>query len=96
MLESKGGKTVRADYAMVEQTEPTRCRWRRKPVGTPVERLINRAEVTVDLAVERSGSTKVTLTLRQAPGAGRLGANRRPGRAELDEALAELGRIHGC
>ncbi len=101
VLADRGGHPVRADYAVVEQTEPERCRWRRKPDGTPLERLLRRAEVTVELSpATQTGAgggaaTRVTLTLRQAAGFARVGNQRRTGRAELDQALAELGRIHG-
>jgi hypothetical protein len=99
VLESRKGKTVRADFAVVEQTSPERCRWRRKPDGTPFERMRRRAEVTIELRSEalaglEGAATRVTLTLRRAAGAQRLGTLRRAGRAELDQALAELGRIH--
>jgi uncharacterized protein YndB with AHSA1/START domain len=99
VLESKKGKTVRADFAVVEQTSPERCRWRRKPDGTLFERLLRRAEVTIEVRSEALAGldgavTRVTLTLRRAVGAHRPGTLRRAGRAELDQALAELGRIH--
>jgi hypothetical protein len=69
--------------------------------GTPFERIVGRAEVTIELAPapeagDAGTATRVTLSLRQAPvGLSRLGANRRVGGAELDQALVELGRIHG-
>lgn len=101
VLENRRGRTVRAAYAVVEQTSPRRCRWRRKLDGAPLERILRRVEVTIDLTPEAQvgtagGATRVTLTLRRAPGElSRLGTLRRAGRAELDQALAELGRIHG-
>ena len=112
VLAGRGGHPVRADYAVVEQTEPERCRWRRKPDGTPLERLLRRTEVTIELSPATqtgcpgtgggaagsgggAAATRVTLTLRQAAGLSRVGTQRRTGRAELDQALAELGRIHG-
>jgi uncharacterized protein YndB with AHSA1/START domain len=107
VLEGRRGQTVREDYAVVEQTDGRRCRWRRKPAGTPVERILGRVEVTIELSepepAARGGGagtpgaagTLVTLTLRKAPGCKPFGTVRRAGRAELDEALAELGRIHG-
>jgi hypothetical protein len=55
--------------------------------------------VTIELSSETraapaGASTRVTLTLRQLAGVQGLGTVRRAGRAELDQALAELGRIH--
>jgi uncharacterized protein YndB with AHSA1/START domain len=99
VLESKNGKTVRAAFTVVEQTSPERCRWRRKFSGTGFERILRRAEVTIELSSETQAapdgvSTRVTLTLRQLAGVQGLGTVRRAGRAELDQALAELGRIH--
>jgi uncharacterized protein YndB with AHSA1/START domain len=100
--EGRRGRTVRADYAVVEQTDGRRCRWRRKPAGSPVERIRGRAEVTIELSAQdpaasggATAGTKVTLTLRQAAGSKPFGTVRRAGRAELEQALAELGRIHG-
>ncbi len=100
VLESKRGHTVRADFAVVEQNEPERCRWRRKSAGTPLERILRRTEVTIELSAEaRAGGdgtgTRVTLTLRRPADPARFGTLRRAGLAELDQALAELGRIHG-
>jgi uncharacterized protein YndB with AHSA1/START domain len=97
VLEGRRGRTVREDYAVVEQTEGRRCRWRRRhDGGTPVERMLRRAEVTVELTdgPEPRG-TKVTLTVRRTAASKPLGTLRRANRAELEEALAELGRIHG-
>ncbi len=99
VLESKRGRTVRAAFTVVEQTSPERCQWRRKFAGTGFERILRRAEVTIELSSETRAApagvaTRVTLTLRQGAGVQGLGTMRRAGRAELDQALAELGRIH--
>jgi hypothetical protein len=57
--------------------------------------------VTIELNAESAqaggapAATRVTLTLRGAAGLAGIGTVRRAGRAELDQALAELGRIHG-
>jgi uncharacterized protein YndB with AHSA1/START domain len=100
VLESRRGQTVRAVYAVVEQAEAERCRWRRRFDGPPLERILKRSEVTIELSPEAGtagggAATLVTLTLRRAAGLAQVGRRRRAGRAELDQALAELGRIHG-
>lgn len=97
VLESKrGNKTVRVAFAVVEQTEPQCCRWRRKFAGPPLERILRRAEVTIELTSETTEppATRVALTVRELAGPGRFGTVRRTTGEELDQALAELGRIH--
>ncbi len=91
VLEDSKGRTVRVDYSVLEQVSPSRCRWRSKSGGA-----LRRSEVTIELALEDAPTpgTRVTLTLRQTAGLERLGSLRRTGRAELEQALAELGRIH--
>jgi uncharacterized protein YndB with AHSA1/START domain len=67
VLRSPKGKTVRADYTLVEAEEPERLRWRHEVDESPFERLL--AESTVDIALEpdAGGGTHVRLALQQRP-----------------------------
>ena len=74
VLSSPRGKSVRADYTLVE-SEPLRRRvWRQEVAETPFERILR--ESVTELLLEPDGSdlTEVRVTLRQRPrGFARLG-----------------------
>src|SRR5919197_110584 len=67
VLGSPRGRTVRADYTLVEAEEPARLVWRQEVEESPFERIL-RDSVT-ELRLERgvAGLTKVRLTTRQKP-----------------------------
>ena len=67
VLVSPKGKTVRADYSLVEEEEPARVLWRHEVQESPFERLL--ADSTVELALEADtgGGTRVRVTLDQRP-----------------------------
>jgi uncharacterized protein YndB with AHSA1/START domain len=96
VLVSKTGKSVRADYSLVEAEEPERVLWRHEVTASPFERLLRESTTEIALAPEPSGGTKVRLTLDQRPrGWARFSpfqlraAARRQAEAALD-GLAEL------
>jgi hypothetical protein len=96
VLVSKTGKSVRADYSLVEAEEPERVRWRHEVEASPFERLLHESTTEIALAAEPSGGTSVRLTLDQRPrGWARFSpfqlraAARRQAEAALD-GLAEL------
>ena len=96
VLVSKTGKSVRADYSLVEAEEPERVLWRHEVVASPFERLQRESTTEIALAPDTGGGTRVRLTLDQRPrGWARFSpfqlraAARRQAEAAL-EGLAEL------
>jgi uncharacterized protein YndB with AHSA1/START domain len=97
VLQTDKGKSVRADFRVLESTAPTVRRWAQEVEGTPFERILAAAETEVRLEAH-DGGTRVTLTLRQKLlGLARLGGFlvRGATRKQLDEALRALGSLHG-
>ena len=95
VLVSKTGKSVRADYSLVEAEEPERVLWRHEVDASPFERLLRGSTTEIALAPD-TGGTRVRLTLDQRPrGWARFSpfqlraAARRQAEAAL-EGLAEL------
>ena len=98
VLGTDKGRSVRADFSVLESRAPEVRRWRQDVDGTPFERLLRSAETEVRLAPDGAGGTRVTLTLRQRlRGVGALGGFMvgRANRRVADEALAALARLHG-
>ena len=67
VLVSPAGKTVRADYTMVETHEPERVLWRHEVQESPFERLLSESTTEIALASGATGGTLVRLTLEQRP-----------------------------
>jgi uncharacterized protein YndB with AHSA1/START domain len=67
VLVSKTGKTVRADYSLVEAEEPQRVLWRHEVAASPFERLLRESTTEIALAPDAGGGTKVRVTLDQRP-----------------------------
>jgi uncharacterized protein YndB with AHSA1/START domain len=95
VLVSPSGKSVRADYSLVEAEEPERVMWRHEVEESPFERLLTESTTEIAL-VPDEGGTRVRLTLDQRPrGWARFSpfqfraAARRQAEAAL-EGLAEL------
>jgi uncharacterized protein YndB with AHSA1/START domain len=98
VLATDKGRTVRADFRVVESTAPEVRRWRQDVEGSPFERLLRSAETAVRLAPDGAAGTRVTLTIDQRlRGVGALGAFivRRATGKQAGEALAALERLHG-
>ena len=97
VLNTDKGRSIRADFRVVESRAPEVQRWVQQVEGSPFERLLRSAETEVRL--ERDGdTTRVTLTLNQRlKGLGAFGGFmvRRANRQVADEALERLGRLHG-
>ena len=97
VLNTDKGRSIRADFRVVESRAPEVRRWIQEVEGSPFERLLRSAETEVYL--ERDGDgTRVTVTLSQRlRGVGAFGAFmvRRANRQVADEALERLGRLHG-
>ena len=67
VLVSPKGKSVRADYSLVEASEPERLRWRHEVEESPFERLLAESTVEIELEPDEGGGTRVRLTLDQRP-----------------------------
>jgi uncharacterized protein YndB with AHSA1/START domain len=67
VLVSPKGKSVRADYSLVEAREPERLSWKQEVEESPFERLLSSASTEITLESESSGGTRVRLTLDQRP-----------------------------
>ena len=67
VLVSPSGKSVRADYSLVEAEEPERVRWRHEVEESPFERLLSESTTEVALSSEGEGGTRVRVTLDQRP-----------------------------
>jgi uncharacterized protein YndB with AHSA1/START domain len=67
VLVSPSGKSVRADYSLVEAEEPERLRWRHEVEESPFERLLSESTTEIALASEGDGGTRVRLMLDQRP-----------------------------
>ena len=73
VLASRTGKTVRADYTLLESEPERLLAWRHEVEESPFERILSESTTTVALEPE-DGSTRVTLTARlQARGFARFG-----------------------
>ena len=65
VLVSPAGKSVRADYSLVEAEEPERVRWRHEVEASPFERLLSESTTEVALMADAGGGTVVRVTLDQ-------------------------------
>jgi uncharacterized protein YndB with AHSA1/START domain len=98
VLGTDEGRSVRADFRVLESRAPAVRRWSQEVEGSPFERLLSSAETEIRLEPDGAGGTRVTVTLAQRlRGAGALGGFmvRRANRRLVDEALERLGRLHG-
>ena len=98
VLATDKGRSVRADFRVLESRAPEVRRFRQEVDGTPFERLLRSAETSIALAPDGDGGTRVTLEIRQRlRGVGALGGFmvRRATRRLADEALEALDRLHG-
>ena len=66
VLVSRTGKSVRADYSLVEADEAERVLWRHEVEESPFERLLTESTTEIALEPDDAGTT-VRLTLEQRP-----------------------------
>jgi carbon monoxide dehydrogenase subunit G len=96
VLSTLDGRSLRADFRVVESRAPERRAWEQELAGTPFERVFAAASTEVKLLPEGDG-TRVTVVVRQqVRGSARLGGfmvRRATGRL-LDEALDALEALH--
>jgi uncharacterized protein YndB with AHSA1/START domain len=98
VLGTERGRSVRADFVLLERRQGETLRWAQELEGTPFERILRAAETTVRVEAAGEGATRVTLEQRQRlRGAAALGGVlvRRATRRILDEALDALEEVHG-
>ncbi len=97
VLRSRRGRTVRADFTLIESRRPERLRWRQEVEATPFERFIAESVTELRLEPTRDGdATRVQLWLSQRlRGWARLGGFlfRGASSKHLNEALANLESI---
>jgi uncharacterized protein YndB with AHSA1/START domain len=96
VLSTDRGRSLRADFRVVESRAPERRAWEQEVAGSPFERIMVSARTEVQLAPEGAG-TRVTLAIRQQMrGTARLAGwiVRRGTRRVLDEALGALEALH--
>jgi uncharacterized protein YndB with AHSA1/START domain len=92
VLTTDKGRSVRADFRVLDSSPPERRTWGQEVEGTPFARVLRSAETTVTLTPADAG-TRVTIEVRQRlRGVARLGGImvRRATRAQLDGALEGL------
>jgi uncharacterized protein YndB with AHSA1/START domain len=65
VLVSPKGKSVRADYSLVDAREPDWLRWRQELEESPFERLLSESVTELELEPQPGGGTRVRLTLNQ-------------------------------
>jgi uncharacterized protein YndB with AHSA1/START domain len=98
VLRSPKGKTVRADYTLLEAEPPRRLSWRQEVEETPFERILG--EAVTDVELEPAGEeTLVALSARmRLRGFARLGflQVRRATGQQLEEAIEGLQRALGA
>jgi uncharacterized protein YndB with AHSA1/START domain len=98
VLTTDRGRSVRADFRVVDSRPPERRAWEQEVAGSPFERIMVSARFEVALAPD-DGGTRVTLAVRQQMrGTARFAGwiVRRGTRRVLDEALGALGNLHGA
>jgi uncharacterized protein YndB with AHSA1/START domain len=98
VLATDRGRSVRADFVVVERRSGELLRWRQEVEGTPFERILRSSETAVRVETAGEGRARVTLEQRQRlRGAAALGGVvvRRAGRRILDQALDALEEVHG-
>ena len=96
VMRTAKGRTVRADFRVLETTAPARHRWVQEIEGTPFEGFLAQAETAVEVEPDGDGS-RVTITARQKlRGMSRVGGGfllKRATRRRLDEALDGLESV---
>ena len=89
----KGGKTLRADYTLLDSDHPHLLRWRHEVAETPFERILRDSVTAVELEPADAEATVVRISTRLTPrGFSRLGGLQlgRATRKTIDGALAAL------
>jgi uncharacterized protein YndB with AHSA1/START domain len=97
VLVTERGRSVRADYSVIESTPPTLRRWSLEVEGSPFAKLLAAEDTELSLRADGDG-TEAALTVRQVPrGWARFGVIvlRRAAKGTLDDALTALVQAVG-
>lgn len=65
VFKTEKGRSVRADYTILEADPPRAIAWRQELEDSPFERLMDEAVTEVRISPSGSAATKVTVELRQ-------------------------------
>src|SRR3954453_23794245 len=98
VLATDKGRSVRADFRVLESRAPEVRRFRQEVEGTPFERLLRSAETAIGLAPEGAAGPRPRCEPRQRLRGTGARAGFMVGRATRgvsDEALEGLARLHG-
>ena len=93
VLASPKGKSLRADYTLLDADHPRRLRWRHEVDESPFERILASSETDLELEPAGAGETRVRLTTHlKLRGFSRFGGFQvsRATRRQLDGALDGL------
>ena len=97
VLGTEDGRSLRADFRVIDSRAPERRAWEQEVQGTPFERVFAASSTEIKLLPDGDG-TRVTVVMRQQlRGSARMGGfmvRRATGRV-LDEALKALEALHG-
>jgi uncharacterized protein YndB with AHSA1/START domain len=93
VLETKAGRSVRADFRCLYSKEPSAYGWEQEIEGSPFAKVLRSSQTRIELS-DADGGTKVKLEAEQRlRGLSRFGGGfmlRRATGAQLDQALASL------
>ena len=93
VLETKAGRSVRADFRCLYSKEPSAYAWEQEIEGSPFAKVLRSSEIRIDLS-DAEGGTRVKLEADQRlRGLSRFGGGlmlRRATGAQLDQALDSL------
>jgi len=97
LLKTSKGRSIRADFVVLQREEPTVFRFEQQLAGSPFERILHHNELTVELQEEQDGTVVVLTRETKLRGMSALGGFmwRRAAAKQLDEALDALQEIHG-
>jgi uncharacterized protein YndB with AHSA1/START domain len=99
VLGTERGRGVRADYRCTNAAAGERYVWEQEIEGTPFERILRAASLSIELRDEANGKTRVRLSsAERLRGLSRLGSPmmRMATRRRLDEALDGIERAVGA
>lgn len=96
VLSTQDGRSLRADFRVVDSRAPERRAWEQELEGTPFEHVFAAASTEVKLLPDGDGTRVTVVVHQQVRGSARLGGfmvRRATGRV-LDEALDALEALH--